>query len=114
MNEYNYAADAPNIDIVEAKKFFSDNVRTIIKDIAIRAEQKMAICDKQKGDSWKTCEIEYLKWKLLTEVNEALNPYVSPQSQAMELADVVAVCAMLAARLKDESIENPELLEDTA
>lgn len=103
MNEYNYAADAPNINIIESNKFFSDNVRTIIKDIAIRAEQKMAICDKQKGDSWKTCKIEYLKWKLITEVNEALDPYVSPQLQANELADVVAVCAMLAARLKEES-----------
>jgi NTP pyrophosphatase (non-canonical NTP hydrolase) len=74
--------------------------RPIIKVVDMKAELKMQLHDAEKGDSWKTCEIDYLRQKLCEEVAEALNVRTNNIQQSEELADVVAVCAMLSARLR--------------
>lgn len=78
-------------------------VRPIIRHIALKAEQKMALNDPSKGDSWRGCSIEYLQGKLMEEVAEFFNANEHIQTRKYELADIVAVCAMLLARIKQEA-----------
>lgn len=98
--------DLGTMDVViptkeEMREFLLKQCRPIIQRICIRAEQQMAIHDPEKGDSWKTCHFGMLEQHLLDEVNEYFSSYdKSPQLRALELDDIVAMCAMLSARLR--------------
>lgn len=97
--------DLGEMDVViptpeEFREYCLNQCRPIVHRIAIAAEQKMAIHDPVKGDSWKTCDIEYLEDKLREEVREYFDESKHVRSRAGELPDIVAVCAMLYARIR--------------
>lgn len=55
---------------------------------------KLDLNQEKKGDSWTTCEIDFLENKLLEEIKEYLDePRHGKKSQ--ELGDIANVCMML-------------------
>lgn len=60
------------------------------------AKMKLTLHQNQekKGDSWKTCKIEFLERKLCEEIQEYLNAK-TPMTKANELVDVANVAMML-------------------
>lgn len=56
---------------------------------------------ERKGDSWKTCKIEFLEGKLCEEIQEYLEAK-TPMTKANELVDVANVAMMLYNRYFDQ------------
>lgn len=57
---------------------------------------------KKKGDSWKTCDIQFLRNKLVEEIDEfGVLPLEYKEEQYKELLDIINVATMLAERLRD-------------
>lgn len=54
---------------------------------------------KKKGDSYKTCSIEYLQQKVIEEYNEYI--MAGRTTEYKELLDLINVSIMLAERLKN-------------
>lgn len=67
----------------------------------IAAMKRTLVKNSRKGDSWKTCPIDYLRSKLIEEVDEFI--YSTNDEQALyELTDIANICLMLHQRiLKD-------------
>jgi len=65
-------------------------MRKEIELFAMAMEATMCRHDKNKGDSWKSCEIDFLKDKLIEEFDE----YQSSGNKH-ELVDIANVCMML-------------------
>lgn len=65
-------------------------MRNEIELFAQAMETTMSRHDKTKGDSWKWCEIEFLKDKLLEEFNE-----LQKTGDKHELVDIANICMML-------------------
>ena len=83
-------------------------MRTEIELFAQAMENTMKKYDKKKGDSWKTCDIRFLKNKLLEEVVEFLDTYHKecPESyDKKELVDIANICMMLYNRKLDIILE---------
>lgn len=98
---------------ITALMMLLNQVRPILQKMALKAEQKMALHDPHKGDSWKQCEIEFLEDKLREEVKEYFDTSAHIRTRAMELPDIVNICAMLYARHygfcdREESTEESE------
>lgn len=56
---------------------------------------------KKKGDTWKTCHINFLKQKLDEEYNEWSNsPEGDLEIEYWEVIDIINVATMLAERLR--------------
>ena len=57
---------------------------------------------KKKGESWKTCDIDFLREKLEEEVQEWKDiPFRQLEEEYNELIDIINVATMLAERLRD-------------
>lgn len=63
----------------------------------IAAMKRKLIMNSHKGDSWRTCPIQYLNGKLLEELSEYLK-----KNDPFELEDVANICLMLYLRLMHE------------
>ena len=104
----------------ERKKVLSEverKERPEIIEFTKEMERVMSENDKEKGDSWKTCDIEFLVDKLEEEIEEwkegndyrehyALMPY-NLDSHKKELVDMANVCMMIWHRLEPLLKGNP-------
>ena len=59
---------------------------------------------EEKGESWQTCDIDYLEMKLKEEIKEFTDA-IMPQSKFHEILDVINISLMLAQRWYDEYYE---------
>lgn len=66
------------------------DMRNEIELFAMAMETTMSRHDKEKGNSWKWCDIEFLKDKLLEEFDE-----LQKTGDKHELVDIANVCMML-------------------
>lgn len=68
-------------------------------------DQKMAVHDDERGDSWKTCEEGYLYDRLMDEIEELKKKcptpriFGIPQKARDEFLDIANFCMMLYNRL---------------
>ena len=65
-------------------------MRDEIKLFAEEMEKIMKEHDSKKGDSWKTCDIDFLVDKLGTEIKEWID-----SAKHEELVDISNICMML-------------------
>ena len=65
-----------------------------IEFFAAEMEATMNMHKPEKGDSWKTCSIEFLESKLREEFKECQNEYGLP-GETHELVDLANICMML-------------------
>ena len=74
-------------------------MRKEIEDFAKEMEETMAEHDCIKGDSWKDCEIDYLRKKVIEEFSEwsmtAICEEEDYELESMELIDLANICMML-------------------
>lgn len=83
-----------NNPTVEKKK--SPIVRREIMRFAEEMESIMRLHDKKKGDSYKTCEINFLRRKLAEEFSEWAYPCIEDgDTEKYEVVDIANICMML-------------------
>ena len=70
-------------------------LRNAVRMFAEEMERTMQKHDPVKGDTWKTCPIEFLEEKLMDEIGE-----YSLSDDADELAGIANICMMLYHRRK--------------
>lgn len=79
-------------------------MRPEIREFAEKMEEVMSMNDPKKGESWKTCSIEFLEQKLDEEYSEYRKEgdFISDfcLDPEKELVDIANVCMMLWNRLK--------------
>jgi hypothetical protein len=70
-------------------------------------EDCMIILQKHhtKGDSWKTCQIDFLRKKLIEECNEWFIASEGKGNEQLELLDIINMCVMLRKRKELDMIE---------
>jgi hypothetical protein len=66
-------------------------IRPEIMEFAEEMEKKMASHDRERGESWKQCSLEYLRARLSEEVIESYVPNADPR----EVIDVANFCMMI-------------------
>lgn len=74
--------------------------RPALKEFASAMETYLRMNDESKGDSWKTCDIDFLRNKLNEEIAEW-----DESGHAHELCDIANVCMMLWNRTTKGNIE---------
>ena len=65
---------------------------------------KLALNQEKKGDSWQSCDIQFLELKLYEELDEFYGAK-TPMEKAKELVDVANVCMMLNNRYLEQWAE---------
>lgn len=85
-------------------------MREAVQDFAEAMEKKLAEKDEAYGDSWKTCDINFLHSRLMREVEEFEEDYHGvmvfheDEETTKELVDVANVCMMLYHRIREERL----------
>jgi len=69
-----------------------------LEQFAEAMKQKMSIKRKQYGDSWLTCDIEFLRDRLAGEIKEYENAFTHREEMG-ELVDMANCCMMLYNRM---------------
>jgi len=70
-------------------------MRDGILNFAIEMDKTMNKHQRRKGNSWKTCSLDFLKHKLVEEFNE----YCKDTNDRKELIDIANMCMMLYNRI---------------
>ena len=71
------------------------------KEFIVEMKLKLDQNQEKKGDSWVTCDIEFLQGKLREEIHEYYNVEGS-MIGARELVDIANMCMMLFIRYREE------------
>ena len=71
------------------------------KEFIAEMKLKLDMNQTKKGDSWVTCDIEFLQGKLREEIHEYYDAEGS-MIGARELVDIANVCMMLFIRYREE------------
>ena len=69
-------------------------MREDLEEFVEEMEKVLSKHDKEKGDSWKTCDKEFLENKLKEEFREWKNTAV-PLNKGVEVIDIANICMML-------------------
>lgn len=76
-------------------------VRPEVMAFAEAMERKLRVHDKERGDSWKTCDILYLHSRLGFEHGEYVDAATGP-AERVELIDIANFAMMLWNRIPNE------------
>lgn len=90
------AQEEYELDMTEAQNLLKD----IYGPVFIRALKIYMSHREEKGDSWKdqTCPIDYLRDKLVSEVEE-FKEVIGEDAELDGVLDIINMCCMLASRL---------------
>lgn len=112
--EKSMRGDVMKNKIVYFRKISENHFEAILKprpeiiEFAEAMEKVMSRNDKEKGDSWKTCDMDFLVNKLKEEIreweedNDYNERYGLSPADMEELVDIANVCMMLFQRIKEK------------